>query len=523
MYHLDQQPFGQLPTDEGTNERLIEMVQKEYIRFLHFREGKSLRAISRITGLHRNTVTKALQDSETPRYKRTAPIVHPVLGPFIPVINAWLEEDQNRPPKQRHTAKRIYDRLCEPPYNFTGGETTVRDYVRKQRKKLKEVFVPLEFGPAESAQCDWGEATVFDNGLERTVHVFCMRLCYSGDIFIRLYPNQRQEAFFDGICQGLEFFGGVPRELVFDNLKTAVKRILVGREREEQEAFARLRTHYVFEARFCNPASGNEKGMVENLVGYGRRNFLVPVPETSDLDELNEMLLARCAANRQRRKHRRDETVQQLLETERSQMLPLPAERFDCCIRRTVNVDHCSRFRFETNWYSVPHQFAGRELTLKAYVDRLELFHVDRLVTTHRRSYGRQEDHLELDHYLEVLMRKPGALRDAKPWRQAAVPHSYRRLFDELKTTSRGCRDFIQVLLLRRDGDAKVVDNAVETAVANGLRRRDVIEQLIAQAGDVRPIMAQAHVTEHLQSITVPPMDLKNYDALSLISKEVSA
>lgn len=141
----------------------------------------------------------------------------------------------------------------------------------------------------------------------------------------------------------------------------------------------------MFEARFCNPASGNEKGMVENLVGYGRRNFLVPVPETSSLGELNDMLLSRCTANRQRKKHRRSETVQQLLDEERSQLLPLPAERFDCCIRRTVVVDHCSRFRFETNWYSVPHQFAGQELTLKAYVDRLELFCVDRPVTTHNR------------------------------------------------------------------------------------------------------------------------------------------
>src|SRR5690625_3580619 len=354
------------------------MVQKEYIRFLYFREGESLRSIARKTGLHRNTVKKALEDSDSPKYRRTAPVQHPVLGPYLEVINAWLEQDKQQPPKQRHTAKRIFDRLCEPPYHFTGGESTVRDYVRKQREKSSEVYVPLEFGPGESAQCDWGEVTVVYNGVERTFYLFCMRLCYSGDIFVRVYRNQRQEAFFDGICRALEFFGGVPRELVFDNLKTAVKRVLVGRQREEQEGFARLRTHYVFEARFCNPASGNEKGMVENLVGYARRNFLVPVPEASDLDELNEMLLAQCIANRQRRKHRRDETVQQLLEQARALLLTPPAEHSVCCARRTVTVDHCSRFRVETNWYSGPHQFAGRELTLKAYVGRLEPFHVDR-------------------------------------------------------------------------------------------------------------------------------------------------
>src|SRR5690625_3177767 len=332
------------------------MVQKEYIRFLYFREGESLRSIARKTGLHRNTVKKALEDSDSPKYRRTAPVQHPVLGPYLEVINAWLEQDKQQPPKQRHTAKRIFDRLCEPPYHFTGGESTVRDYVRKQREKSSEVYVPLEFGPGESAQCDWGEVTVVYNGVERTFYLFCMRLCYSGDIFVRVYRNQRQEAFFDGICRALEFFGGVPRELVFDNLKTAVKRVLVGRQREEQDDFARLRTHYVFEARFCNPASGNEKGMVENLVGYSRRSYLVPAPETQDLDELNDMLPTRCMDNRHKRKDRSQETVHRLLQDDRSHMMPLPMERFDCCVQRTVSVDKCSRFRFETNSYSVPYQ-----------------------------------------------------------------------------------------------------------------------------------------------------------------------
>lgn len=499
------------------------MVQKEYIRFLYFREGESLRSISKRTGLHRNTVKKALSNSEIPKYTRTAPIQHPVLGPYLDVINAWLEEDKHQPPKQRHTAKRIYDRLCEPPYNFTGGESTVRDYVRKQRKKTSEVYVPLEFGPGESAQCDWGEVTVKYQGVKQVFQLFCMRLCYSGDIFVRVYQNQRQEAFFDGICRALEFFGGVPKEIVFDNLKAAVKRILVGSKREEQEGFSRLRTHYVFEPRFCNPASGNEKGMVENLVGYSRRNFLVPVPEIHDLEELNTMLLARCMDNRRKRRDRRQETVHDLLREDRATMLDLPVERFDCCLRRPVSVDHCSRFRFETNSYSVPYSYAGQELTLKAYVDRLDVFFVDRLVATHTRSYGRQEDHLNLDHYLEVLARKPGALRDAKPWRQATVPPAYRQLFDKLKSTSQGCRDFVDVLTLRRDGDTAIVDEAVDTAVSKGLARLDVIKQLIAQTQDKRPAIAQASVSDDLQHISVPMTDLARYDTLKTLEGGVLA
>lgn len=306
----------------------------------------------------------------------------------------------------------------------------------------------------------------------------------------RLYPNERQEAFFDGICRGLEFFGGAPRELVFDNLKAAVKRILKGRNREEQDAFVRLRTHYVFETRFCNPRKGNEKGMVENLVGYGRRNFLVPIPEAANLDELNDILLTRCTMNRQRKRYRREEQIGELLEEERSRLLPLPAGRFECCLRRSVGVDHCSRFRFETNWYSVPYRYASQELTLKAYVDRLELFHLDRFVTVHKRSYGRQEDHLELDHYPEVLARKPGALRDAKPWRQAKVPPCHRWICDASKNTSRGCRNFMQVLMQRCDGDAKTVDEAVEMAEANGLCRLAAIEQPIAEGKRPAPMLS---------------------------------
>lgn len=499
------------------------MVQKEYIRFLHFREGESLRSIARKTGLHRNTVKKALADSEAPNYTRTAPVDHPVLGPYRAVIDAWLAEDASQPPKQRHTAKRIYDRLCEDPYHFQGGESTVRDYVRKQRKKTADVYIPLEFGPGESAQCDWGEATVMYQGVKTTLQLFCMRLCCSGDIFVRVYRHQRQEAFFDGICRGLEFFGGVPREVVFDNLKTAVKRMLAGGKREEQEGFARLRTHYVFEARFCNPASGNEKGMVENLVGYSRRNFLVPVPEVADLDALNAMLLSRCERNRHRRRDRSQETVRELLERERPHLLALPGQRFDCCVRRTVSVDHCSRFQFETNRYSVPFGYADQELTLKAYVDRLDVYCVDRLVASHRRSYGRLEDRLELDHYLEVLARKPGALRDAKPWRQASVPSCYRRLFEELKGSAQGCREFVDVLLLRRDGDTQAVDQAVATAVAKGLGRLEVIEQILRQRQEERSAVGQALVSGELEAISVPVVDLSKYDTLRLIAGRCSA
>lgn len=290
--------------------------------------------------------------------------------------------------------------------------------------------------------------------------------------------------------------------------------MLTGGMREEQEGFVRLRTHYVFEARFCNPAKGNEKGMVENLVGYSRRNFLVPVPETDELDDLNTLLLTRCEANRRRRRDRRQERVEELLEIERSKLLDLPAQRFDCCRRRSVHTDHCSRFQFETNRYSVPFDFADQELTLKAYVDRLDVFAADRLVATHKRSYERHKDCLELDHYLEVLARKPGALQNAKPWRQANVPTCYRRVFDELKGSAQGCREFVDILILRRDGVAEAVDRAVAIAVDRGLGRLDVIEHLLRQEDEQPATVRHVAVRESLQEITVPVIDLGRYDGL---------
>ena len=273
---------------------MITVERKEELRRAFYVEGKSIRQIQRETGHHRRTIRKALEDGFVPEYRHQAPRSCPVLDPVKAIIDRWLGEDLDRPAKQRHTAKRIYARLTTE-YGFQGAESTVRGYVSRHRRKMHaQVFIPLEYLPGQIAQVDFGEAQVVLAGEQRTVQLFCLRLGYSKQPFVMALPNQAQEAFFEGHVRAFAFLGGVPSTLVYDNLKVAVKRILEGRNREEQAAFVALRSHYLFESRFCTPREAHEKGLVEGLVGYARRNWLVPVPEFATWDALNAYLMSEC-------------------------------------------------------------------------------------------------------------------------------------------------------------------------------------------------------------------------------------
>ena len=268
------------------------------IRTAHRVYKKSIRQIARETGHTRRTVRKVLAGQE-PKYRREKEPACPVMDPVAGIVDAWLQADRDQPVKQRHTAHRVWQRLVEE-HEFTGAEPTVRRWVRERKTRLgwnqTGAVVPLDPEHAREAEVDWGTAWVRMNGQDRQVKLFCMRSRYSDKAFVRAYPWERQEMFLDGHIRGFDWYGGVFPTLVFDNLKTAVKQILRGKGRVEQTRFTAFRAHYTFEARFCNPARGQEKGGVEGLVGFARRNFLVPVPEVTDFDELNAQLLERCGA-----------------------------------------------------------------------------------------------------------------------------------------------------------------------------------------------------------------------------------
>ena len=235
------------------------IIRREVIR-----EGKSQRAVSRELGYSRGMVSKALENALPPGYQRKKPVKRPKIDKVRHIIDAWLEEDMLRHRKQRHTAVKIHERLVEE-YGFDGEVSCVRRYVASKKKTISEAFVPLHFLPGEEAQVDWGEAKYYINGVEHTMHLFCMRLCYSGASFVYPYRHQRLECFLDGHVRAFKHFGGIPRRIAYDNLKSAVLKVGKGKDRTLNHKFAELKTHYVFDARFCNIASGNEKGHVESL------------------------------------------------------------------------------------------------------------------------------------------------------------------------------------------------------------------------------------------------------------------
>ncbi|WP_243269975.1 IS21 family transposase [Thermanaerosceptrum fracticalcis] len=384
---------------------MIGMVDKEYIRKKYYIEGWSIRKISRNLHVARQTVRKALQNSEIPKYQLSQEKPCPVLDPYKEIIREWLELDKTQPEKQQHTARRIYHRLCEE-YDYTGSETTVRRYVRIVKNELNEAYVPLTADWGEQAQVDWGRAKVYINGKLTEVSLFCLRLKASLVSFVWASPTEKLEGFLEGHRRAFEWLGGIPWNLVYDNPKTAVTKILKGPYREEHKHFSSLRAHYLFDSEFCNPHSGNEKGTVENLVKYVRQNALVPVPEVNSLDELNSMLLNWCEKQRQLR-------IKDW-EQERQELRPLPSAPFKCSSTHMISVSKLLLFQFSRNYYSVPIEYAHRKLRVEAFVDRLEIYDSTKLVAIHDRCYDRGEKIMKLEHYLPILAAKPRAVKNEK-------------------------------------------------------------------------------------------------------------
>lgn len=487
------------------------MVDVEYIRKLHKVKGWSVRRIARELGYSRNTVSKYVEaEDPTPRYRLRSPRPRPVLGPFEAVIRQWLEGDKQRPPKQRHTAHRIYQRLREE-YGFTGSESNVRAFVRILRGPKVEACLPLEYAWGEQAQCDFGEADICLRGMQVRVHVFCMRLMAGGMCFVMVFPHEKSEAFYEGHRRAFEFFGGVPREVLYDNPRVLVHQVLGGRERVEQPGFVALRTHYLFDSVFCIPGEkgAHEKGGVENLVGYARRNFLVPLPAVEDLDELNEVLRARCLAEGQRRLPGEQGTLADRWTKEREHLLPLPERPFDCCRTVLAKVNSLQLVTFERCRYSVPTAYVGRTVTVRAYVDQLEIGCGEEVIARHRRLYAPGEESLQVEHYLDLLDKKPGAVANARVFRHLPAPY---QAFRERCLAMRppAPREFVDVLKLHREFPQEVVAGAVAEAVERGVIRADAVRQICLRK--IQP-ETPAPLAE-VPAMTAPTADPRRYDAL---------
>ena len=411
-------------------------------------EGMSIREAARVFGLHRDTVRKMLVYSVPPGYRRERPPRRPKLEPYTGVIDRILDEDLSLPKKQRHTAKRIYDRLRDE-YGFTGKYTIVKDYVRERRRRGQEMFVPLSHPPGH-AQCDFGQARAVIDGVEQRVHYFVLDLPHSDGCFVKAYPAETTEAFCDGHVSAFSFLGGVPQSIVYDNTKLAVAKILGDGRRKRTRVFSELQSHYLFEDRFGRPGKGNDKGKVEGLVGYVRRNFLVPIPSFESYEALNAYLEERCLGRMEDRLRGHDETIDQRMERDLEALLPLPAAPYEASDKHVSRVSSLSLVRYRTNDYSVPVAYGHRDVLVRGYVNEVVISCGSEIIARHRRSYERDDFVFDPLHYLPLLERKTGALDQAAPLAGWELPEEFgvlRRLL-ESRMGKRGKREFVQVLRL---------------------------------------------------------------------------
>ncbi len=472
---------------------MLRMDQYEHIRTAHRVYGHSISKIARDTGHSRNTIRKALQ-VEFQTYKPRQSQNFPVLGRFIQIIEQWLVDDKEQPQKQRHTARRVYNRLVAE-FSFDGSESNVRKFVHEARVKLNvgdpKVFIPLAPELGQEAEIDWGSAIVKIDDQRTKVKMFCMRSKGSGKAFVRLYPCERQQAFFDGMMQGFAFYGGIFPTLIFDNLTSAVKKVLVGKKQLEQESFIKFRAYHNFTARFCNPGQGHEKGGVEGLVGFARRNFMVPIPEADSLETLNERILQECLAHGNHCTAGQQQTINELFEQEKEFLLETPQIPFSNIQIYHRKADKYATLIIDKNRYSVPTKYSGWQLRSIVWFDRVEIFYQNRKIAEHQRIYNNNQWQLNPDHYLELLQQRPFAFHSAraiKRWRKGwpEVMEKLLQHFCKAQGENHGIKDFISVLMLFRDHSSKDVYSAIEIALEATISTSDGIKHILL-AGQEMP------------------------------------
>ena len=433
------------------------------IRRAH-RDGMSVREIARRFGHSKRTVRKALANAEPGEYGPRRKAHAPKLGAFTAIIDQILAEDEKAPPKQRHLATRLFDRLVQE-HGYEGGYDQVRRYVQTHRRSKRELFVPLAHEPGRRVECDFGHIHVdFPDGRKLTP-VLLVTWAYSNHCFAIALPSERTESILAGMVAAFEFFGCTPTEVWWDNPTTVATEILEGRQRTLHERYRVLASHYTFEPLFCMPARGNEKPHVENRVKRLQRHWATPTPSFSGLGPLNEYLRRRCEEDQRRTVQRKVGSIGERFAAEKSLASPLPARPFDPCIFRDAAVDKYQTIRFETNLYSAPRCCAFKTATIKAYPEEVAVVFEGQVVARHPRSYGRHEQVLDPEHYLTTLSRKPALLDHAPVYREWKLPAAFAELRSELEErhgAHAGGRRFSRVLQLLSEHPAERIARAIE-------------------------------------------------------------
>jgi transposase len=475
-------------------------------------ERKPKRRVMKEEGLAWDTLKKILAHSAPPGYRQKQERPKPKLGEHWEWMAQVLAGDKQVPRKQRHTAKRLLDRL-KSERGYTGGYTAVKEAVRELSRRSQEVFMPLSQLPG-TMQMDFGEALARIGGVLQKVHFAFFSLPHSDAVYLRGYERECTESFWDAHVHALEYFQGVPWEITYDNLRIAVAKIIGGgKERKLTNGFLQLQSHYLFEHRFCRVARPNEKGVVEGMVKFGRSNFLVPVPAAASLAELNEMLVQKCRDDLQRRVRGQSQTKAQLLEEDRKALRPLPVVPFEASRKESRISNSLSLVRFDDNDYSVPVAYAHHTVTIKGSCEAVGIYCGPEQIARHPRIWEKEQVRLDPVHYLALLERKPGALDAARPLVGLELPECFvvlrRRLENEREGD--GTREYIRVLRLLEHHSVARLRPAVEKALAIGAITRDAIAQFLTPQPQWRHTVFRLDGHPHLRGVKIDSPDVRAY------------
>jgi transposase len=435
------------------------------------------------------------------------------LGPYVDGIRRILLLDKQMPKNQRHTAKRILERLKEEGY--TGGYTVVKEVVAEIRRTCGEVYMPLVHRPGE-AQVDYFHALAKMAGRLRKVAIFLMALPYSDAFFMMCTPRECTESFWEGHVRAFSFFGGVPTRISYDNSKIAVRSIIGVHRRRLTDGFLELASHYLFDYHFCTVRRPHEKGLVESTGKYARRNFMVPVPEVADYTELNVYLRERCQEDLKRRAGGRGQTKTERLPDDRAAFLPLPAAPFDACRKRATRANSLSLVRFSANDYSVPVCYGHHQVTVKGYWDRVEIYRHDRAIASHSRMWGKGETAYDPRHYLPLLEQKPGALDHGRPFQDLELAECFPVLRRRLEN-ERGCagtKEYIAVLRLLEKHSTRQVAAAIERALLTGTPSADVVGIYLYPDHQTEPGTFLLAGRPQLKAVCIAPPMVDTYQEL---------
>jgi len=493
---------------------VVETIAK--IRRAFFKQGKAIKAICRELGVSRKVVRKVIRSGATEfRYEREDQPLRKI-GRWRDSLDQLLSENEAKPLRERLTLIRLFEELRGRGYE--GGYDAVRRYTRRWAKERGQAtaaaFVPLSFAPGDAYQFDWSHEVVLLSGVTVTVKVAHVRLCHSRMLFVRAYPRETQEMVFDAHDRAFALFKGTCGRGIYDNMKTAVETVFVGKDRLYNRRFLQMCSHYLVEPVACTPASGWEKGQVENQVGLVRERFFTPRLRFKNLDELNAWLLDRCIAYAKAHKHPEfaDKTIWEVFEAERPKLVPY-AGRFDGFHAVPASVSKTCLVRFDNNKYSVAASAVGRPVEVQAYADRIVIRQDGRIVGEHRRSFGRGDTVYDPWHYVPVLARKPGALRNGAPFKDWVLPGAMERVRRKLAGADDGNRQMVDILTAVLTDGLPAVESACAEAIAQGVHSADVVLNILARQRDPGPpstILTPAGLTlRH-----APVADCARYDNL---------